>query len=229
MLRRICFALAKGLNDKSKLLKYIIIVLDDDIIQMVSYDQQGVLGLYGRLLEFLVDEIQRMIRERKAALPAKAVKFTYPTFYWVAAPTNRALRKAESRIKFNLCLDSVLKKQSNMHMLKFKDHWLEDDNELFTHNGKISEYGYFKYWKAIDASFKYNVLKFANQMAKFESDSFKSIYQEDLAQITKHDLVSKKTKNEIGNFFQRNRKNDKFHWNRRHAKSPRFLLPRPPY
>ena len=86
LLTRITDTFTEAVNKNGKLLKFIIFILDDDIIQFTKFDKAGVATLFGRYLQFIIDEVKAVIEERKSQLPKKAIKVGYPVVYWLAAP-----------------------------------------------------------------------------------------------------------------------------------------------
>ena len=100
-------------------------------------------------------------------LPAKCRKVT-PFTYWVTAPIHSYFSKERNslRIKFNLGLESVIKQQQpNMRVVKLKEFWDSKDSNLVI-NDRITEMGMIAYWKAIDASFKFNSLRHEQFVAR---------------------------------------------------------------
>ena len=146
-------------NKKSGLMaKYIIVILDDDLIEFLGFVEEGVATLLGSWVEWLTKMFRELIQARSLQLPAKSKKYT-PFIYWVAAPTHTFFTKETNnlRVKFNLSLESVIRSLENDHMrvMKIKDGW-DTKNSHLVINNRISEVGLTTYWAAIDASFKYN-------------------------------------------------------------------------
>ena len=90
-----------------------------------------------------------------------------PFIYWVTAPIHSFFSKDRNklRIKFNLSLESVIRNKDNMRVIKLKEFWDTKDSHLVI-NDRITEMGMIAYCKAIDASFKYNVIRHEQFMAK---------------------------------------------------------------
>ena len=169
MLARIQNAFAKGLNSSKsgKLPKYVIVVLDDDLISYLDYRySDGIASLLGTWVEWLVKEFSELIDSRLKQIPAKCRNIT-PFMYWVKAPTHNFFTKDRNsmHVKFNLCLESVIKQQKGMRVIKLKEFWNSSDSHLVI-NDRITEIGMSAYWKAIDASFKYNAVRHDQYTAK---------------------------------------------------------------
>ena len=62
------------------------------------------------------------------------------------------------RLKFNLSLESVVKQETNMRVIKLKEFWDSKDSQLVI-NDRITEVGMAAYWNAMDASVKFNILR----------------------------------------------------------------------
>ena len=58
MLSRIQIAVAKMIEKQVLLPKFVIMVLDDDLIEFLQYKNYGVSAMYGAWIEWLVSEIR---------------------------------------------------------------------------------------------------------------------------------------------------------------------------
>ena len=159
MLARIQNVLVSALNGSKHGIfpKYIVVVLDDDIISFLDCKtSDGVATLYRIWLKWLVDQIESVIKARCDQVPPKSKKIT-PFIYWVTAPVHAYFSKEGNnlRIKFNLSLDSVIKGREDMCVMRSKDYWNTKDS-LLVINDRITEMGIIAYYNVIDASFKYN-------------------------------------------------------------------------
>ena len=168
MLARLQNALATGLNGcKGTLPKYILVILDDDLINFLDCkEDEGIATLLGSWVEWLADQFDLLIQKRLEQLPVKTRKVV-PFFYWVATPTHSFFSKPRNqlRIKFNLGLEAVIRAKENMRVIKLKTGWNSKDSNLVV-NDRITELGMTTYWSAIDASFKYNILRREAFLAK---------------------------------------------------------------
>ena len=159
MISRVVNSFAKGISSNKKLPKYMVIVLDNDLIEYLGYTQFGVSGLLGEWIDYLAKTLDAYVTEKKAQLPSKPVKRDWPLVYWVQAPHHRWFTDNPLQSKFNNTLDATPKLYKNMHFVKIKNVWDYDDNMLVNPNGSIMTVGLFKYWEAIDTSLEFNVLK----------------------------------------------------------------------
>ena len=89
IVRRLRNSLAVALTKNWKLPKYIVVILEGDIIDYLNYTNFGISGFYGDLLESVIKGFVAMIKTRKDQLPQKSKKATYPFIYWVAAPMHK--------------------------------------------------------------------------------------------------------------------------------------------
>ena len=158
LLSRFRNTLVTAINEKVRLPKYILIVLDDDLLKFLDYYNVGSAGMYGDWLQYLVEEIHEIFKKGKQQLPKKAVKSDFPFIYWVAAPCHQYFDYNDQRAKHNLCLESICKTNNDMRIIKFKDHWDHKNNNLVVSN-RLLPSGKTAYWKAIDASLKFNIFK----------------------------------------------------------------------
>ena len=158
MLARLQNTLVAALNKtKSHVLpKYILVILDDDLISYLNYSKDGAATLLGSWIEWLVGKFNEAVNDRKRQLPTKCVRYD-TFFYWVAAPTHSffSSERNKLRIKYNLSLESVIRSQPNMRVVKLKEFW-DSRNSCLVINDRITEDGMSTYWKSIDATFQFN-------------------------------------------------------------------------
>ena len=164
MLSRIVKTFAGTLNSDLKsgglLSRYILFVLDDNLITYLNCKTcDGVATLFGGWVEWIVKNINDMLQKRIQQLPKKSRK-VIPFLYWVTAPIHHYFSKDRNnlRIKFNLSLESVIREQSNMRVVKMKEFWDTKDSKLVI-NDRMTEVGLSAYWLAVDATFKYNSIR----------------------------------------------------------------------
>ena len=157
MLSRIVNTFAGALNSDLKsgglLPRYVLFVLDDDLITYLNCKtSDGVDSLFGSWIEWLVKNINDMLQKRIHQLPIKSRK-VIPFLYWVTAPIHSYFSKERNnlRIKFNLSLESVIREQSNMRVVKMKDYWDTKDSKLVI-NDRMTEVGLSAYWLAVEAN-----------------------------------------------------------------------------
>ena len=164
----------QAINKLKKFPRYVIIVLDDDLIHDVMQGF-GISTMLGEWIHYLAKSFQEIVIQRKKALPLKAFKVDFPMFYWAAAPHHCNFLNGPQRAKFNNCLESVMKLYTNMRVLKMKEIWQYDNHHyIFQGSGAFSSYGLGKYWASIDAAVKYNVDKHEHFLIK---DRFNKLTQ----------------------------------------------------
>ena len=158
ILRRLKSAFIEGLNKYWKLPKYIIIILEDDLIEYLGYTNYGISKMYGDMLEYLVQEFDSLIKNRIELLPDKAKKPGYPYIYWMVSSIHKNWENNNAREKFNFTLEAILKLYSNMRLILMKEHWDFKNTNLVINNRLTSE-GKSAYWKCVDASIAFNISK----------------------------------------------------------------------
>ena len=93
-------------------------------------------------------------------MPFKALSREDTQIYWIetAGHKNFSFEDDQLRSVFVNCMDSLIKEFDNMRLLKIKEFWDKADDDLVFSNN-LTKQGIWMYWKAMDASFKFNVLK----------------------------------------------------------------------
>ena len=153
-LGRFCNVLANAMNDHDKLPKYIIVVVEDDILRCVNFVKPGVSEVYGRDLQWLANEYHEIIAARKENLPKKARRFHYPQIFWMALTQHHNIPNNMLRHKFNQCLGTVVSLHKEMKMLRIRRHWSYNDFGVAL-NGNIVEAGKIRYWSGVDEAIEF--------------------------------------------------------------------------
>ena len=161
VLSRVVNTAAEAINKNIKLPKFIVVVLDTDLIEYLNYKNYGVSGMLGSWLEYLAKELDNMIRVRLEQLPDKARRSGEPFVYWASLPIHANFGDDNHvRSKFNVCLDSVVRMYGGtMRVMKLIEHWKKDDSNLVSLTGRITEYGYNRYWRSLDSAIRFNIQK----------------------------------------------------------------------
>ena len=150
--------IATALNNKTKvplLPKYIIMVIENDIIRCVKFTKPGISDIFGHVLKWLADEIAIAVKIWKQDMPVRARKNLFPQIFWVALPYHQNFRMSGvTRHKFNQSLDIVLNLHENMKMMKIRRIWSNADSSVTTAE-VITENGMHKYWRGIDEALEF--------------------------------------------------------------------------
>ena len=153
-LGRFINVMASALNAHVKLPKYIIVVMEEDVLRCINFSKPGVSEIYGRDLKWLAEEYHDMIMTCKENLPGKARRFHYPQVFWVSLPQHHNFGNNQLQHKFNQCMETVVNLFKEMHLLKIHRHWSYNDFGV-TVNGMINETGKMRYWSGIDESIEF--------------------------------------------------------------------------
>ena len=159
--------------------------------------------MYGTWLEYLVHEVHQTLHDKYKSLPPKAKSEVF--VYWLLVPTHVAFGEDNMRrIKFNQCLESVLKlKQyaSSMRLIRLKEFSDQNDQSLVK-NGSLTEHGLDVYWRSFDSAIGYNVQKREAFLVKTTQQGHKRRFPDNHLGNGDEDIKK---------FFKKYR-NDQFHW-----------------
>ena len=203
VISRLCNLMVTALAKDKKLPKYIIIVIEDDILTEIKIHQD--MNLLGKtcnqVLEWLMKEFHRMTLEFKEHLSNKARRYKFPQFIWIIPPFHINFENNDARVEFATALEVASDLYTSMHALELKKIWNEHDTKLFVHeNNCFTAQGYSKYWKAVDATIKHFDIKFnkessaANARAPLSSSNQQSITANDSKDAKKDSVDDKSTK-----------------------------------
>ena len=162
--------LVNTINMQTYIPKWIVIVIEDDIINSSTYDKSRASSFFGNVLEHLMKEHNTIMDEFKAMIPQKAKKHGWPFFLWVKPTSHKFYDNKDLRDKFNKCLTTVETLHDNVLALNLEQIWDQNDRVMFqTATQKLSATGYNTYWKALDRTIRYadlNVIRYGNKKMK---------------------------------------------------------------
>ena len=147
-----------AIRDKTVLPKYIVIVLDGDLIDYGKTKQIKTRVGFGRLLKWLMCQYDRAISTQKEYLPSKAKRAEYPTFVWIEPPQHTSFRDSQNtaREEFTAALRSEVSYHTNTFVLQLKKVWDYDDTSLYNRDDKkYTSKGLIDYWLSVDKAVKY--------------------------------------------------------------------------
>ena len=165
MLSRLVNSLITAVNSRVKLPKVMVILLQQDFIEALQYDDSHVTisaSLYGTWIEWLAEQIMNIINDANQRLPVKAQRPPEePIIYWSATPSHKnfSFQLRAQIAKFNNCLESVMKLHKSMRLIKIKEGWDTEDSNLVTTQGRVTHQGIDQIWEALDSSVKFNYMK----------------------------------------------------------------------
>ena len=224
--------------------KYMLLVLDDDIINFMAFTKTGMTQLISNWVTWLVQQFKLAVAKRKEKLPKKSKSSVEPCIYWCLPPTHISFGEAanECRKKFGFCVESIVKDIPNMRVIKMKEGWNYSDKSLVSSSGKLTEAGKYAYWEAVDLAFKFNAERHEVFLAKMkvnsakQPDAGKSLVKTEFQsqgrqRSSQEDQQSRfEDRNDMQNFFIRHRNiDDRYHWENKRCHfdtGNRFMLPR---
>ena len=247
MILHIHNTVAVAINDNTYLPKYMIFVVDDDLITYLDFKGVGVAQLLGTWIEWLMKHVHNLVSAKKGYLPDYAKKANEPSIYWCVSPThlNFSLECNNLRKKLNFCLELVGKISNfNMRVIKLKEKW---DYSLLSlvKSGRNLDSGMDAYWDAVDSAFHFNALKWEKFLTKMafdklsatnKSSSSDNSHAEEDTQRMNHAIKenhredsrtksrvenTERHSDEIQQFFKRHH-NDRFHWSNNTGRQHQF-------
>ena len=193
--------LISAITDKKKFAKIAVFVPDDDIINYMDIGEDGVRDPFGKVVDWLMTQHERIIMSWKEYLPVKAKNSTYPQILWIEPPVNINFHNNAEREKFAKSMNNAVRYHDNMHVLKLKKIWDEDDTTLFVkETNRFTTNGIKKYWEVVDKT-----VRFADTilLRKDKKQQNKAVNQKLHKEDVRCDLV-----------FNKRRRNDyhRYHW-----------------
>ena len=123
MVSRMRNLMTQAIKDQVLLPKFIVIVMDNDLIKYLDLDGYGVDKSYGRMVNNIMTEHERVIQTQREFLPTKSKKDHYPMIIWIEAPMHENYANNLQRNKFNKCLNTMASFHRNVISLHLKKVW----------------------------------------------------------------------------------------------------------
>ena len=218
VLSRIRNCLVYAINANYLLPKAIVFVVDIDLVKVVNFSGYGISVLLGKLMEWLGNEIIKILAAYKDKLPKKAIREGYPQVLWIEPPLNKNFGKEDNfkRKKFSAAIDKICKLFQNMTVLQLRKIWDYEDSNLFLAEAhRFTAEGYNLYFQAVDAVLKlwdnYLCQKILKKALKTE------VKTQELVSDAGDGFEAKKNENKNKNnaWHKCHYANDKFHWQNR--------------
>ena len=240
VLSRLQIAMAKTVNDNHILPEFIVIVLENDLIEYLGYKDAGVASMYGPWLEWLCEQVSLLITKKFDKLPTKNKFDDPPQVYWCGAVTHHDFsdQEKEVRNKFNKCLETNVKKYESMRMIRFKEKWNHEEPFLVS-NDAVSITGQLIYWQSVDVAVAFNVEKHRQFLVceKYRLLQLKRHMEEEGNSYSRKTMkygsraatnesgdsrdVLLHTKDGMQHFFECNKHVDHYHWHKHSVKLPK--------
>ena len=212
---------ATAINDSGWLPKYIVVVIEDDILRCVNFPEPGFSELFGHCLHWLAFQYKTMIDERKEQLPVRAKRHMHPLVFWATLPLHKNFDDNETRDKFNQCLESVIDVFPEMKVLKLRKKFTYDDNSISV-QGRFTASGNNAICASIDEA-----IQFWENGRKSAQSGGTTYQRSQDRRYTGWTFIQNMHRDHRRNTFKNERlfgqQRDRFHWNSRTEKT----LPRP--
>ena len=149
----------KAINKEILLPKLIVVVMDNDVSRNIHFDNFRISKIFGENLNYMLNNVHRIILGHKDTLPARAKKYKYPTIMWITPPGHIVFSDNGPRQKFAKCVDTVAQLHNEMRVMKLKQ-WDFADKSLVVETNNMGGYrftshGLLKYWMSVDGAIQY--------------------------------------------------------------------------
>ena len=172
MVSRIINQLEKAITEQVLLPKWLVIVLDDDLIKSVKYDKYGISDAYGRIINHIMVEHGRHIKSQKDYLPKKSKRPGIPGVIWIEAPNHMNFHNNDMREKFNKSMNSMAAFHDGYNVLQLKKIWEETNSNLYLDEyRRYTATGLAKSWLAVDHTIKYADTILLKKLQRKEKDN----------------------------------------------------------
>ena len=177
---RLVNCLTRTLNNTLKLPKWIFFIPESDILDSLQHTGYGVSGEYGRLINWLMCQVNNSILDLKRVLPYKSKKNNWPYVIWILPSLHISYNDFELRKKFIRSLRIAAKNYDNMGVISLKQGWNWKDDQIFNKTTqKFKRNGLNILWNSIDRAMRYADTKMIRSHGKTLSEIFQNNIDEE--------------------------------------------------
>ena len=144
--------LVEAINLQTILPKYLIIVLENDLIKAANHYTDGFTDIMNSWISWLANKFHRIISAHKEKLPTKARKFKYPHIFWIPAVHHMSYSKSTNHYRqcMNTCIHDETTRFREFTMLMLHS-WDPRDFSLINKDGNMTHRGKAQFWDAVDS------------------------------------------------------------------------------
>ena len=160
-------------NERQILPKWVVIVLENDIIRNLKY-KYAVERAYEPVLKWICQQLHITREKIRAELPFKMKKFGWPHFLWIQPTQHKNYNDLTLRKSFIDQLWKVNISYDDMIIMPLEQKWSDKDDNLFLEREKrFSTEGIKSYWEAVDNAIMYADSKVLRNHGKNLTEIFK--------------------------------------------------------
>ena len=144
--------LVRAINEEIIFPKIILMVIDCDLHKRINGSTNDVHMVITETIEYLFQQIHKLIMDCKTNLPEKATRFKYPTVLWVLPPDHANFNDNTKRNMVATVLQNEALKINEMRYIRL-NLWSFTSNELVTETQtgyRFTSRGLARYWSSID-------------------------------------------------------------------------------
>ena len=209
VLGRLRNVLVEAINCYYTIPKWIVFVVENDLITDLDYKDPASADLYGIVLEKLLNEHKEILNEFKTLLPHKAKKHSWPFIIWVMPTLHDNYNDVHFRERFNQSLEVVELLHENMITLQLEQHWDQKNSSLFQlREQRLTPMGITTLWTAIDKTLKFADSKFNKHHGTMKLEEIFWARSE----TTKKRHVENNRQKQKQEQQHQQRPNDRFYW-----------------
>ena len=176
MLSRILNCITNIFNSQKVIPKWIVIILENDLIKSLSYTEFGATSAYGEVLRWLFEEVKKIHNEIRENVPFKVKKYEWPHIMYIEPTLHRAYSDNDMCKEFITSLNTVNATHDEAIVVKLQQNWKENDDTIFNEREhRFTIHGLQSFWRAIDNGIMYA----DNRVLRNHGKSLAEIFKQD--------------------------------------------------
>ena len=152
LVARIVNGIINTFNTQCTIPKWIVIVLEDDIVKTFKSKDEN----YKPVLEFILNSCEQIVSDMIKDLPFKAIKYSWPFIMFIESSINCNYENNDQRIKFNQALHETIKGRDRFISVPLRQNWMNNDGELYRHHKRChTTRGLKTFWTSVDQTIRF--------------------------------------------------------------------------
>ena len=171
MVSRVINQMHKAITDEKLFPKWVVIVLDDDLIRYINEEGKNLTESMEKLINYIMIEHNKYVAAQKDYLLKKSKRPGIPGIIWIEAPNHMSFPNNEERDQFNKALATIAPLHKNVHALQLKKIWEETNTNLYLEEQRrFTAQGWRRYWSAVDKMVRYADTIFIKKLQRKEKE-----------------------------------------------------------
>ena len=202
-------------NATQKIPKWIVIIVENDLIKFLKYTEYAVTDAYEAVLNWIFDELKEVRDEIRKRLPFKTKKNGWPYYLWIEPTMHKSYSDLVQRRAFLESLRKVSSGHNESITLPLQQGWDDNNEDLFMERERrYSTLSVRTFWTALDKTVMFADMRMLRNHSKTLQEVFKQNIWPIPTSVLNGNLYGNPSRNNTGQssstYFSQNENNTNY-------------------